>query len=199
MIEYPFRYDGAKVGDEVWVTIKGKDLRPYVVKDVIAEKVDYALMAKERGIFVGKEEDYLIDYWIANHSPGHALTFGGGIYHTKKEALAAIKESEEPPLDFGGPPPRTDYICIGILQFASISSALKASDLFPQVRCVMWAQLDEIGIHLRGVSLDKPELKEAKSEWVRWDVLKSEDWRAEAAISLALDRIADQLRGYQHE
>lgn len=95
---------------------------------------------------------------------------------------------------FEGPPFRVDHICIGTLQHASKAAAIKAASLFPDVRCAMWAQLDEIGIHFRGILLSKPEFKEAKSEWARWDAVKDGGSPAEMAISAALNRLAEQLR-----
>jgi hypothetical protein len=96
-------------------------------------------------------------------------------------------------ISFEGPPFRTDDICIGTLQMASKASALKAISVFPPIRCAMWAQIDEIGIHFRGVLLDKPEFRQAKNEWVRWDAIKDGGAAAEAAVSEALDRLASQL------
>lgn len=104
------------------------------------------------------------------------------------------KTVQEPPAmetSFEGPPLRVDHICIGTLQHASRASAAKAASLFPNVRCAMWAQLDEIGIHFRGILLSKPEFKEAKSEWVRWGALKD---GADQAIFDALNKLAEQLR-----
>lgn len=93
------------------------------------------------------------------------------------------------PMSFEAPPRRTDDICIGRLQLASTLAAEKAKSLRDPA-CVMWAQVDEVGILFRGVRMEAAEFKKARSEIVRWDDLQH---YCGPAIAEALNKLAAQL------
>jgi hypothetical protein len=95
-------------------------------------------------------------------------------------------------ISFEGPPLRTDVICIGTLQLASKMAAFKAANAYPDLSCAMWAQVDEVGIALRGILLSKPWFREAKTERIRCDSLTDPEG-AELVISEALERLTAQL------
>lgn len=97
------------------------------------------------------------------------------------------------PITFEWPPLRADHICIGTMQLASKMSALKAAAAFPDLLCAMWAQVDEVGIALRGILLSKPDFKDAKTERIRWDDL-TVSATAEQTIAAALDKLTAQLQ-----
>jgi len=77
-MEYPFRYDKPNVGDECWFLSQTGP-----VKSKIVGKHDNYY---NRSSQPGKQEDYLIEYWIDCY-PQHGLIFGNDLFESEQECL----------------------------------------------------------------------------------------------------------------
>lgn len=88
VFDYPFRFEGPKVGDTVYVIVRHRKTKQFkVVPDRIAGITDF-------GEGKSDAKTFLINYWLNEHSPGYGLTFGDALFESEEDALEVLSDIE---------------------------------------------------------------------------------------------------------
>lgn len=88
IFDYPFRYEGPKIGDEVYVIVRNRNTKEFLIaRDTIIDIYDHGAQREDK-------EDCLIDYTIKDYDPGFGLSFGETLFETAEDAAEVLLDIE---------------------------------------------------------------------------------------------------------